>query len=595
MPIPPQLDLQTLLRAYRTGTTTPAEVLHDLNSRIDAQDKTIWIHRVPLEKQLAQAERLTRDPEAHRLPLYGVPFAVKDNIDVEGLPTTAGCPDFSYIARQTSPAVQQLLDAGAICLGKTNLDQFATGLVGTRSPYGAVSNSFDARYICGGSSSGSAAAVSRGLASFALGTDTAGSGRVPAGFNNIVGLKPTRGLLSARGIMPACRTLDCLSLFTLNARDARQLFDLLNKADPKDAYARPDREQVWPRLANFRFGIPDRASLEFFGDTEYQRLYGEAVERARALGGRLNEIDLRPMLDATDLLYDGPWVAERYAAVREMMDRAPDHLLPVTQHIIGAARSFSAADTFDAMYRLADIKLKTRSLWSRIDVMLLPTAPSIYTIEAVNTDPIKLNGRLGRYTNFVNLLDLAAIAVPSGFTKAGLPFGVSFVAPALHDDWLCDLGAQYHSASALDAGAIGARVPEFEATTGTSHRVLLAVVGAHLSGLPLNYQLTDAGAYLVRSTRTAPLYRLYALTGTTPPKPGLVRGGNSAIEVEVWSVPLSGFGPFVAAIPAPLGIGTLTLEGGSEVKGFLCETHATENAQDISSYGGWRAYMRAQQ
>lgn len=594
MPALPQIDLQSLLQAYRSGRSTPAAVLRALHERADEQDATIWIHRVPLDKLLAQAERLMRDPNAIRLPLYGVPFAAKDNIDVEGMPTTAGCPGYGYIACNTAPAVQGLLDAGAICLGKTNLDQFATGLVGTRSPYGAVKNTFDPRFISGGSSSGSAAAVSRGLVSFSLGTDTAGSGRVPAAFNNIVGLKPTRGLLSARGIMPACRTLDCVSIFSLNAGDAQTIFELLDKNDAQDGYARSDRQQVDAGLKAFRFGIPDQNSLEFFGDTEYARLYDEAIKRVRGLGGEPLPIDLRPLLEAADLLYNGPWIAERYAAVRELMDRGADVLLPVTQQIIGGARAFSAADAFEAMYKLADIKLKLRTLWSQIDVLLVPTTPSIYTIDAVNADPLRLNSRLGRYTNFVNLLDLSAIAVPSGFTRTGLPFGISFIAPALHDKRLCALGGRYHSATALNAGAIAALVPAFELKPAATQSVSLAVVGAHLSGLPLNYQLIDAGAKLLRSTRTAPSYRLYALPGTTPPKPGLVRGGTSAIEVEVWSVPLTSFGAFVAAIPAPLGIGTITLEDGSAVKSFLCEAHAVEKAEDISAHGGWRAYLEAQ-
>lgn len=588
----PPLDIASLLHAYRTRALTPDALLRQLDTQASQQDAAVWIYRAPIERQIAQAERLMRDPQSARLPLFGIPFAVKDNIDVEGLPTTAGCPDYKYVARRTAPAVQLLLDAGAICVGKTNLDQFATGLVGTRSPYGAVKNPFDERYIAGGSSSGSAAAVSLGQVSFALGTDTAGSGRVPAAFCNIVGLKPTRGLLSARGIMPACRTLDCVSVFALNATDARSVFRAIDKEDEYDAYARADRKQQ-PHRGPFRFGVPDETALQFFADAHYKRLYAEAVQRLRELGGEPVQIDLAPLLEAADLLYNGPWVAERYAAVRQMMDRSPASLQAITQQIISNARNYSAADTFEAMYKLADIKRETRALWSKVDALLLPTTPSIYTIEAVEADPLKLNTRLGRYTNFVNLLDLSAIAVPSAFTPDGLPFGVSFIAPALHDEWLCELGGRYHSATGLGAGAVGAPVPPMPAEDAANDRVLLAVVGAHLSGLPLNHQLVNAGAHLVRATRTAPSYSLYALPGTTPPKPGLVRKGDSAIEVEVWSMPLSAFGAFVAGIPAPLGIGTLRLDDGSEVKGFVCESHAVEQAADISSFGGWRAYLAA--
>ncbi|HKY01147.1 MAG TPA: allophanate hydrolase [Burkholderiales bacterium] len=589
------LSISSLASLYRVHRSTPAQVLREIHARADKSDAAIWIHRVPLSKQLSHAERLMRDPAALKLPLYGIPFAVKDNIDVEGLPTTAACPDYAYVARHTAPSVQRLLDAGAICIGKTNLDQFATGLVGTRSPYGAVSNPFDARYISGGSSSGSAVAVATGLASFALGTDTAGSGRVPAAFCNIVGLKPTRGLLSSRGIMPACRTLDCVSIFALNALDAQTLFDVSNALDSQDPCARLDREACRDTSApTFRFGIPDTANLEFFGDDEYRRLYEEAIARVEELGGTAVPVDVAPLLEAADLLYNGPWVAERYVATREFMDRSPQSLVPVIEQVIGAARNFSAADTFAAMYTLADIRLKTRSIWSQIDALLLPTAASHYTIAAVNADPIHLNSRLGRYTNFVNLLDLSAIAVPSGFTRAGLPFGVSFIAPAMHDRLLCALGGRYHAATGLKAGAMQTEVPPYPLLAEAKDEVALAVVGAHLQGLPLNHQLVTAGARLLRSTRTEAAYSLYALPNTTPPKPGLVRDGDSAIDVEVWSFPLSTFGAFVASIPAPLGIGTLRLEDGSEVKGFLCEAHAVVGANDISALGGWRAYLKAQ-
>jgi allophanate hydrolase len=483
--------------------------------------------------------------------------------------------------------VRNLLAAGAILIGKTNMDQFATGLVGTRSPYGACSSVFDGRYISGGSSSGSAVAVARGLVSFALGTDTAGSGRIPAAFNNLVGLKPTRGLLSTSGVVPACRSLDCVSIFARTCHDAHAVWSAARGFDPSDAYSRRpspgEGATPWAGGA-FRFGVPPADQLEFFGDGQYAALFDRAVERLSAIGGTKTEIDFSLFRAAADLLYAGPWVAERYAAVGAFLDSHGEEIDPTVREIIGGARRYSAADAYSAEYKLREIRRCTEGEWSRMDVLLVPTAPTIYTREAVAADPIRLNSNLGYYTNFVNLLDLAALAVPAGFRDDGLPFGISLIGPAFSDEALLCLGSQFHAAGgpAVDLGACPPGC------------VLLAVVGAHLSGQPLNWQLTERGGRFVRTCRTAPGYRLYALDGTVPPKPGLVRDENfqgPGIELEVWALPENEFGGFVAAIPAPLGIGTVTLSTGEAVKCFVVEPYAIHHARDITHYGGWRNFL----
>jgi allophanate hydrolase len=502
----------------------------------------VFIHVAPKDQALAQAK-------AAKGPLAGVPFAVKDNIDVAGMPTTAACPAFSYVPRSSSPAVQRLLDAGAVCVGKTNLDQFATGLVGTRSPYGAVRNAFDPEYISGGSSSGSAVAVALGMAQFALGTDTAGSGRVPAAFNNLVGLKPTRGLVSTEGVVPACRSLDCVSIFAKTCKEAFSILEIVKEG--QQGIALP---------AAPRFAVP--RELEFHGDREYQQLFEKAVARL----GNVVEIDFAPFLEVQKLLY-GPWVAERLAD----LERWLPEMLPETRTVIEAGRQYSAAQLFQAMHGLEALREKCKGPW---DVLVVPGAPTIYRIAEVQANPIELNSRLGRYTNFVNLLDLAAITVPAGFRPDGLPFGVTFIGPGGSDAGLALLAGKF--------------LGEEESAVPTSG-IKLAVVGAHLSGMPLNHQLTERGARLVRSARTAACYRLYALDG----KPGLVRGeAGGSIEVEVWAMDARGFGELVAQIPAPLGIGTVELEDGERVKGFLCEAHAVRGRTDITEYGGWRAWVR---
>jgi len=596
------LDISWLQGAYADGSATPMQIVEEVYSLIEAHgDLPVWIHLVSKADSLRRARELEANSGARTLPLYGVPFAVKDNIDVADMPTTAGCAAFAYTPSKTAFVVQCLLDAGAILIGKTNLDQFATGLVGTRSPFGACSCVFDNDYISGGSSSGSAVAVAMGFVSFSLGTDTAGSGRVPAAFNNLIGLKPTRGLVSATGVIPACRTLDCVSIFALTAADAQTVLNVTGKFDRDDAYSRPNPPNgaVAFSATRFRFGVPAASSLEFFGDEGAKNLYESAVSALVTLGGEKVEIDYEPFRAAANLLYSGPWVAERLAAIETFAAERAAEMHPIVRQIIAGASRYSAVDAFSNAYRLADLKRQTESQWAHIDLLMLPTTGTIYTKDAVENDPIKLNTNLGYYTNFVNLLDLAAVAVPAGFRDNGLPFGVSLVGPAFSDDALLRLADRFHRLQSLKTGA---HLRDVSASRSIDHPecpagyVNVAVVGAHLSGQPLNYQMTERNSYLVKTIHTASNYRLFALSNTTPPKPGLVRVPGfegSGIELEVWAMPEAYFGGFVASIPPPLSIGTVELRDGSQVKCFLCEPFAIEGSLDITEFGGWRAFRNS--
>jgi allophanate hydrolase len=598
MPAPYSLDLQQLLTSYAAGTLTPTAVLKRIYASSELRSgHPMWISQVPLEAVVTQARALERLRAAGAaLPLFGVPFAVKDNIDVAGMPTTAACPAYSYVAAETAPAVRRLQEAGALLIGKTNLDQFAAGLVGVRSPYGVCRNAFNPDYVSGGSSSGSALAVASGVVSFALGTDTAGSGRVPAGFNNIVGLKPTRGAISTRGVVPACRSLDCISIFALSCGDARSVFEVARGYDPDDIYSRPAASASTAASGQgFRCGIPRQEDLEFFGDTEAAGAFRAARDKLVLTGAELVEIDYRPFLETARLLYEGPWVAERYAAIKEFIAAHPDDILPVTRQIIEGARRWNAVDAFEGLYRLRALRRRCAAVWSRIDVLAVPTAGTMPTVAQVEAAPLDRNTELGYYTNFVNLLDLAALAVPGPFRADGLPAGITLIAPAQGEALLLQLGDDFHRAANVTLGATGCPLPARAPVTAVSGEgVTLAVVGAHLSGQPLNSQLTDRGARLLESVRTAAAYRLYALSGTGPARPGLVRtadGTGAAIECELWGLSEAAFGSFVAGVSAPLVIGTVKLADGREVKGFLCESYAASAAEDITATGGWRAYL----
>ena len=592
------LSLDSLLAAYRSRALTPLQVVEFISEqRRRYSAHNIWIAQVDDDALRARARELAaRPPES--LPLFGVPFAIKDNIDFAGLPTTAGCPAFSYQPAASAPVVQALLDAGAIALGKTNLDQFATGLVGTRSPYGACHNSFDSEYLSGGSSSGSAVAVALGLASFSLGTDTAGSGRVPAAFNNLVGYKPTLGSLSMRGVVPACRSLDALSIFALTAEDAAKVAQVAVKFDAADAWSRRAGKPArggWGGGATFRFAIPRPAQLEFFGNDAYATLFAASIECLSGLGGQPVEVDIEPLLETARLLYEGPWVAERYLATESLLTTTPAAMLEVTRRIISGGAQPKAIEGFRALYKLKELARRAEGLWAAADVLLLPTAGTHYRIAEEQADPIRLNSTLGRYTNFVNLMDLAAVAVPAGFTPQRLPFGVSLIAPAWSDADLLSLAGRLQRAGAGTLGATSFPLPPAAgaAATAASTWVDVMVCGAHMSGLPLNWQLVDRGAWQIATTQTAPRYRFYALPGGPPFRPGLVRVANDgvAVDVEVWRMPVEQFGSFVAGIPAPLGIGKVTLDDGTEVSGFVCESLGVAGATDISALGGWRQYL----
>ena len=603
MALPYSLDLQSLATAYACGRLTPGAVIDDIFAAMPAfVDNPLWIHRLSHAEVTQQVKHIeARRAAGATLPLFGIPFAVKDNIDVAGCATTAACPAFSYLPKTTAYAVQCLLDAGALMIGKTNLDQFATGLVGTRSPYGACRNTFNPEYISGGSSSGSAVAVAAGLVSFALGTDTAGSGRVPAGFNNIVGLKPTMGVVSTTGVVPACRSLDCVSVFALTCEDATQVFDLMCNFDVSDIYARGDATAIpgAPRAtAGFRCGVPAVAQRHFFGDDQARAAFEKSLATLRDVGAELVDVDLTPFAEVARLLYEGPWVAERYAAIKTFIATNADDMNPITRQVIDSATKWNAVDTFEALYRLRELKRRCDAVWTNIDVLAVPTSGTIYTHAQIAEAPVERNTDLGYYTNFVNLLDLCALAVPGAFRADGLPAGVTLIAPAHADHYLSAVGSRFHRASAVRLGATPFALPAevSQAASESRDEVLLAVVGAHLSGLPLNHQLTTRGARLVAIAHTAPLYRLYALLGTAPTKPGMQRvaSGGFTIAVELWALSTSAFGVFVSEVPSPLAIGTVVLADGRSVKGFLCEPWAVAGAQDISALGGWRNFLAQQ-
>ena len=601
VPLSYPLTLSSLLPRLRSGALTPTRLARDVLAAAPLGDHHhAWIYRLPDAAVLEQAQRLEASPSPRNLPLYGVPFAIKDNIDYAGHSTTAACPAFSFTANATATVVQRLLDAGAILIGKTNLDQFATGLVGTRSPYGACTNAFDARYISGGSSSGSALTVALNLVSFALGTDTAGSGRVPAGFGNIVGLKPTRGALSTAGVVPACRSLDCVSIFAQTADDAWNVFQVARGYDAADAYSRHSQASLHMPAATLRCGVPRASQLEFCGDAEAARMFERGIALIERSGGTIVEIDFAPFSETAALLYQGPWVAERLAGIKDFFAAHQDDMHPVTRDITANGARYSAVDAFQAAYRLQELQQRAAAVFSAIDVMAVPTTPTIYTLEQIAADPVTLNSNLGLYTNFVNLLDLAAIAVPADMRKDGLPSGITLIGPAFSEPLLCELGYKLHRLSGVKLGATSFELPpstgEFRDAAGDAH-VTVAVVGAHLSGMPLNHQLTERGARLIGTARTAPHYRLFVLPGTTPPKPGLVQtsnGSGHAIELELWSMPVEHYGSFVAGIPAPLGIGMIALEDGRVAQGFVCAGQMAAEARDISNFGGWRSYLAGQ-
>ncbi len=585
--------------AYAKGEQ-PTTIISEIYRRIAAvNDPGIFITLLPESDAHAAAEKLGPfDPVAK--PLWGIPFAVKDNIDVAGIPTTAACPDFTYTPGETAFAVQRLLDAGAILIGKTNLDQFATGLVGVRTPYAVPHNAFDPAYVPGGSSSGSAVAVAHGLVTFALGTDTAGSGRVPAGLNNIVGLKPSLGSVSARGGVPACRTLDTFSVFAGTVADADAAYRVMQVYDSKDAYSRalPVPAQPGSIPPGLRIGVPDASSRRFGGDGLSEAAFEAALGDLESIAGgkKFTAVDMTALFDVANLLYSGPWVAERYHAVRNLIENNPDSLHPTTKRIISGATSYSAADTFDGLYKLAELRRAAEPIWNMIDVLVVPTYPRPRTVADLESDPVGPNSELGTYTNFVNLLDLCALAVPGRFRGDGFPSGVTLIAPRGKDGLLAAVGARLHSASGVPIGHTNAPLPQSKDALAVAApgEIELVVVGAHLSGMPLNHELTSRNARFLRAGVTSPDYKLYALAGGPPFRPGLMRvasGSGTPIATEVWALTPEALGNFMAGVPSPLGIGTTTLADGTSPKGFIVEAEGIVGAKDVSEFGGWRAYI----
>ncbi len=597
MTVPAFPSVSALHAAYAAGLSPEAVVAETYRRIAAADDPGIFLALVP-EAELRAAARALGSFDPETKPLWGVPFAVKDNVDVAGLPTTAACPDFAFTPQASAPAVERLLAAGALLVGKTNLDQFATGLVGVRTPYPVPRNAIDPAVVPGGSSSGSAVAVARGLVGFSLGTDTAGSGRVPAGLNNIVGLKPSLGSVSSRGVVPACRTLDTLSVFAGTVAEADAVYRIMAGYDAEDPYSRslplPPRPGALP--PGLRVGVPDAAGRIFGGDPQSESAFDASLADLRAvLGGEATAIDLAPFFAVAQLLYAGPWVAERYQAIRGFIEARPDSLHPTTRAIIGAATAHSAADAFAGLYRLAELRRATEAVWQGIDVLVVPTYPRPRRVAELDADPIGPNSELGTYTNFVNLLDWCALAVPGRARDDGFPAGLTLLGPRGADGLLAALGARLHAASAERIGASRAPVPPAQdgPARALPGEIELVVVGAHLSGLPLNHELTGRGARFLRAAETAPEYRLHALPGGPPKRPGLVRveEGGGAIATEVWALSPAAFGEFVAGIPAPLGIGTVRLADGTAPKGFLCEAAGLVGATDITGFGGWRRYM----
>ena len=587
-----------IVAAHRDGTATPEATVARCYARIRAHnDPAVFITLRAEAEALAEARALAAAGKTE-LPLYGVPVAVKDNIDVAGMPTTAACPAFSYMPTHDATAVARLRAAGAIIIGKTNLDQFATGLVGVRSPYGVPRNTFDGELIPGGSSSGSAVAVAAGLVPLALGTDTAGSGRVPAGFNNIVGLKPSLGLISTHGLVPACRTLDCISIFALTVDDAWAALEVAGGPDRADSYSRNrpiGKPGAMPQ--GLKIGVPIAGQRLFFGDKEYEAGYNGAIERLAKLGCAIVEVDIEPLYETARLLYEGPWVAERTITAQKLLASDPDAIHPVTRSITLDGLRPTAIDAFAAFYKLERLRRVADYIFAhQIDALALPTAPTTYTVKQVLADPIQLNSRLGTYTNFVNLLDLCGLALPASMTGKGLPFGITLLAPGGEDARLAEIGRVFHADTKLPIGALKMAQPALAPmpVSAADGEIAVAVVGAHLSGLPLNGELRSLGARLLESIKTAPDYKLYALNGAVPPKPGLLRvepGKGVGVEVEVWALPSAAFGKFIDGVAAPLSIGTVKLASGASVKGFLMEAVAAQDARDISNFGGWRAFL----
>lgn len=555
----------------------------------NAEPANAWIRHV--DPPLA----LTPSASGAARPLAGLTFAAKDNIDVAGIPTTAACPDFAFTPSAHATVVSRLLDAGAVLCGKTNMDQFACGLNGTRSPFGAVPNAFNPAYVSGGSSSGSAYVVATGQVDFSLGTDTAGSGRVPAGLNNLVGFKPSKGLISTHGVLPASRSVDCVSIFARDVVTAWRAFEAARSFDPQDPYSRKLPLHRNRFKTTVRLGIP--AQREWYGDSLSEAEFDRAIQHVREMGAQVIEIDYAPLLAAAALLYESALIAERLEVLAEFFTASADAVIDPVHRLLSPGFQYSAVDVFRAITTLKTLGQQAGHMWMDIDVLMVPTAPTHCRIDAMLADPIERNRRLGHYTNFVNLLDYAAIAVPSSIRTDGLPFGVTFIAPAGSDWQLAEFGLRYHQATGLTLGVSDELVSQSDQLSLAQDDrtyVSVAVVGAHLTGMPLNWQLLERGAEFVRATTTSDAYRFYALAHSTPPKPGLLRvnkGEGAPISIEIWRMPEEAYGSFVALIPSPLGVGQIETADGAMFQGFLCEQAGLAGATDITRFKSWKRYL----
>lgn len=592
------LTIPSLHEVYQNGTK-PADIIEQVYSKIDeVDDPGIFITLFDKEVLLEQAEQLGEfDPSK---PLWGVPFAIKDNIDASGYETTAACPAYAFEAKEDAFIVKELKKAGALLIGKTNLDQFATGLVGVRTPYGAPLNSIDPEIVPGGSSGGSGVAVGHGIVTFSLGTDTAGSGRVPAALNNIVGLKPTLGAFSASGVVPACRSIETVSIFALTVEDAYTAFEVANSYDPEDAYAREIASYPLTQpKSDLVIGIPSHSSIKFMGDKVQEASFADSVELLKSQGYVIKEIDFEPLYEIANMLYYGSWVAERYTVIEDLLEKQPDAILPVTKKIISLAESRSAADAFKGFYKLKELTRAVEPELASVDIMCVPSIPTFYSVKDLEDDPITPNNNFGTYTNFVNLMDMCGIAVPTPARSDGRPGSVTLLAPKGEDALVASVGLSLEAEGARNLGATdwafssSLKLAETEKDT-----ITIAVCGAHMDGLPLNKDLLSRGARFAEKVSSASDYKFYALAGGPPHRPGMVRcetGKGHKIEMELWDMPVSEFGSFMQTIPSPLGIGRLKLDDGRSVQGFICEAEGVKDATEISDLGSWRAFLAQQQ
>ncbi len=587
------------LAEWKAGYANNIIQLEDLYAMVEQFDHAdpAWISIASIEQLTAQIDALKQIENSAALPLFGVPIAVKDNIDVVGFASTAAFKLFTDIKTEDAFVVQRLKQAGAIIVGKTNLDQFATGLVGTRSPFGTVANTFNPDYVSGGSSSGSGSVVARGLVPIALGTDTAGSGRIPAAFNNIVGLKPTKGRFSNTGLLPACKSLDCISIFALTVVDATAVAEVMEGFDVTDSYSRVNPATAPAKFsAQLNLAIPKQ--LEFFGDAQSADAFQQALTELKNLGAELTEIDFSAFSQLASQLYQGSWVAERTAAVADLLETSVQDFDPTVLEIIQKGQQYTAVDAYNAEYLKQELARDIQQTLAQFDALVVPSSPTIHTLAEMAESPIENNSHFGTYTNFTNLADLSAIAVPAGFRADGLPFGITFIAPAWHDTALADFAEKWQKHLKLPLGAVAKTLPEANSVMSapSAQHFRVAVVGAHLTGMPLNFQLTTRQAVHVETTTTSADYALYALPSTVPPKPGLARQeAGQKIIVELWDIPKARFGEFVAEIPTPLGMGNIELADGRWVKGFICEPYGLNGAKNISEFGGWRAYIQSLQ